>query len=264
MNSSRPAPNGHIPALIVDDEPLARRGIKALLKQFRAVEVIGECGDGLAAVEEIRTKKPALVFLDIQMPGLTGFEVIQKVGPAAMPVTIFVTAFDAHALQAFEVHAIDYLLKPINRDRFGAALERACAMIESRNVDDLHRKLDNLLAQRNAGAGYIRRLFVKHKDQVDIIPVDRIDWIEARDDYLCVVAEGKKHLVRERISDLGQQLDPSHFVRIHRSFIVRINRIKGLKPLFSGDQLVVLADNTELPMSRTYGKKVLALLRNIS
>jgi two-component system LytT family response regulator len=244
-------------ALIIDDEPLARKGIRSLLKNEADIEIAGECADGLEAVEAIQDKQPDLVFLDVQMPGLDGFGVIEAIGVGNMPVIVFVTAYDLHALRAFQVHAIDYLLKPLNADRFREALDRARRMATTSRPGDLGTRMLNLLKSvRPRGERYTERFVIRSLGRVTVVPVGEVDWIQAEGDYVELHSlHGKKHLLREKISVLEENLDPSVFIRIHRSSIVRIDRIRELRPHFNGDHAVYLQDGTRLSLSRTYRKR---------
>jgi two-component system LytT family response regulator len=253
-------------ALIVDDEPLARRSIRALLAGDAAIAVAGECANGAEALAMIRAGGIDLLFLDIQMPGMTGFELLEALSPAPLPAVIFVTAFDEFALRAFEVQSVDYLLKPFDDDRFYKALARAKAEVSRRDVASTQRKLLGLLEELRGGAaapargGYLSRLMLRSTGRVLMVGVDDIDWIEADGDYARLTTGGKQHLLRETFSELEQHLDPGAFVRIHRSYIVRIDRIRELRPQSNGDYRVYLRDGTQLPLSRTYREQVLALL----
>ncbi len=234
-----------IHALIVDDEPLARRGIRVRLERAGDVEVIGECASGSEAVTVIRHLEPDLVFLDVQMPGLDGFDVVERVGVERMPPVVFVTAYDAHALRAFGVHALDYLLKPIDDERFDTAVERARRRIGEREAMGRH------LA---AALGDLRprRILIKDRGRVVILNEADVDWVEAEGDYVRVHAGGRGHLLRETMSAMEERLDPASFARIHRSTIVNVSRIRELKPLPNREYTVVLEDGTKLRLSRSY------------
>jgi two-component system LytT family response regulator len=232
-------------ALIVDDEPLARRAVRRLLGKH-AVEIVAECGDGVSAVRLIRNTRPDLVFLDIQMPEMDGFQVVSEVGADAMPVTIFVTAHDRFALRAFDAHAVDYVLKPISRKRFELALSRARQRIAG-NPDraELRRLVDSL-----AAPAYADRLAVPDRGRVRLIATADIDWIAAEGNYVLIHAGGREHELRETLVQLAAKLDPAQFLRIHRSTIVNVDRISEIQPWFRGHHRVVLVDGTELRMSR--------------
>ncbi|MFQ5568311.1 MAG: LytR/AlgR family response regulator transcription factor [Rhodothermales bacterium] len=257
-----------IRTLIVDDEPLAREGIRVLLQRDRGVDIVGECDNGREAVAAIETLAPDLVFLDVQMPEMDGFEVLAHVHPDRMPVIVFVTAYDEHALRAFDVHALDYLLKPYKDERFLTALERAKTQIQQQNVNDLSRRLVAMLEQtpgRNQRSvappvpedePYLARLVVKAGGRVFFIKVEEIDWIEAADYYVRIHVGGKSHLLRETMTNLEQQLDPRKFLRIHRSTIVQLDRVVALEPYFHGDYVVLMQDGTQLKMSRRQRHKL--------
>jgi two-component system, LytTR family, response regulator len=236
--------------LIVDDEPLARRAIRRLLDKRDGIEIVGECGDGESAVRLIRELAPDLVFLDIQMPEMDGFAVIREVGANAMPVTIFVTAHDRFAVRAFDAHAADYVLKPIARARFDIALTRA----KQRIAGELDRaELRRVLASLEriaASRGYLDRLAVPDRGRIHFVAVRDIDWLEAQGNYVVVHARGRDHDLRETLAKLEDKLDPADFVRIHRSTIVNVHRIREIQPWFHGHHRVVLEDGTELRMSR--------------
>jgi two-component system, LytTR family, response regulator len=236
-----------IRALVVDDEPLARRGIRVRLERAGGVDVIGECANGADAISAIRDLDPDLVFLDVQMPGLGGFDVIERVGVDQMPPVVFVTAYDAHALRAFDVHALDYLLKPIDDERFDTAVERARRRIAERQAGAADRQLAAALEDLRA-----RRILIKDRGRVVIVNESDVDWIEAEGDYVRVHAGGRGHLLRETMASMEQRLDPASFARIHRSTIVNVSRIKELKPHTNREYTVVLRDGTQLRLSRSY------------
>lgn len=250
--------SGKIKALIVDDEPLARRNLRLLLAKDPQIEILDECRNGREAVKAINTLSPDLIFLDIQMPEMDGFDVLANVGPDQIQAIIFVTAFDQYALKAFDVHALDYLLKPFDDERFGHALTRAKAQIEAREINRLSKRLIALLeereSERNApaqGKGYLTRVMIKAAGRVVLLKVDEIDFIEADGNYAKLHVGKKAHLLREKMNDLEGQLDPARFVRIHRSVIVNLDRIKEMHPHFNGDYIVVLEDGRQLRLSRT-------------
>lgn len=247
-----------IRTLIIDDEPLARRNLRLLLEKDPQIEILEECRNGREAVKAINTLSPDLIFLDIQMPEMDGFDVLARVGPEHIHAIIFVTAFDKYALKAFDVHALDYLLKPFDDDRFFHALERAKSQIEAREIDRLSKRLLALLeereGERNASKqqqGYLTRLMIKISGRVVLLKVDEIDFIEADGNYAKLHVGRKAHLLRERMHDLETRLDPAKFVRIHRSVIVNLDRIKEMHPHFNGDYVVVLEDGRQLKLSRS-------------
>jgi two-component system LytT family response regulator len=249
--------------LIVDDEPLAREGVRMLLEHDPEITAVLECADGRAAVSTIIETKPDLVFLDVQMPEMDGFEVLETVGVDLMPNTIFVTAYDKYALHAFEVHALDYLLKPFTNERFFKALERAKAQIKLRNDHSLNSQLTALLDHLKGGGDYLERLVVKTAGRISFVAVEEIDWIEAADTYVRLHVRRESYLVRGTMGGLEARLAPNKFLRIHRSTIVNLNRVKELKPLFHGEYLVQLHDGTELTSGRSYRNKLRPLLENL-
>ncbi|HEV2860626.1 MAG TPA: LytTR family DNA-binding domain-containing protein [Pyrinomonadaceae bacterium] len=250
-----------IRTLIVDDEPLARRNIRLLLEGDPEIDIVGEAASGREALSLIREHSPDLVFLDIQMPETDGFGVLERIEAAQMPVVVFVTAFDRYALRAFEFHALDYLLKPFDDARFEKALRRAKLQVEQRDIKDLSRRLIALLegrgepapadAEAREGPRYLSRLLVKSAGRVFFLKADEIDYVGAEDYYVRVHVGRKGHLLRETMNELESKLDPAQFVRIHRSTIVNLERIRELQQLFNGEYVVVLRDGTELKLSRS-------------
>lgn len=241
-----------IRALIVDDEPLARERIAALLAPDPEVDIAGTCVDGVAAVDAIRDLAPDLVFLDVQMPEVDGFEVVARIGVDRMPVVVFVTAFDRHALKAFDAHALDYLLKPFDEDRFREALSRAKSAIRAARAADLEERMRALLAERDAADRPLDRLVVKESGRLVFVRVDEVDWIEADGNYVRLHCGAASHMLREALGALESRLDPNRFVRIHRSTVVNLDRIREIQPLFHGEYRVVLEDGTRLTLSRGY------------
>jgi two-component system LytT family response regulator len=248
--------------LVVDDEPLAREGIRLLLETDSDIEAVHECTDGQAAVEAIIEMEPNLVFLDVQMPELDGFEVLEAVGVARMPHTIFVTAYDKYALQAFEVHALDYLLKPFTNERFFEALQRAKAQISFSEENRLSDRLSELLEHFKHGEDRLERLAIKSAGRIRFLDVEKIDWIEASDAYLRLHVGRESHLVRGTMSGIEARLDPGSFLRIHRSTIINLKSVKELQPLFHGEYAVTLLDGTYLTSGRSYREKLQSLLDN--
>ena len=241
-----------IRTLIIDDERIARRGIRALLRDEPDIEIIGECEDGAAAVTAIRDLHPDLVFLDIQMPELDGFEVIAALGRMRMPVIIFVTAYDEYAIKAFGVHALDYLLKPVKPMLMRRALQRARAILQYENTHEFTRKLNRLLDDVATARKYIRRFPIRASGGIYFIDVKEIDWIEAYGDYVRLHTGKKKHLLRKTLTVIHDELDPSEFIRVHRSAIVHIKSIGSMLALTNGDYAIHLSDGTTLTLSRTY------------
>ena len=248
-----------IRAIIVDDEPLARERIRTLLREESDMEIAAECGDGRKAVAAIRRHAPDLVFLDVQMPELDGFGVLEAVGAERVPVVIFVTAYDKYALRAFDVHALDYLLKPFDRERFHRAIDRARAQLRGQR-DAADRRILALLNEVRGAPKRLERLVVKSVGRVFFLRTDEIDWIESAGNYVKLHVGREAHLVRETMSALEAQLDPGMFVRIHRSTIVNLARIRELQPMFHGDYVVLLRDATELTLSRNYRDRLQRLL----
>ena len=243
-------------ALIVDDEPVARRRLRRLLRDIPGVEIAGESGDGRSAVADINALAPDVVLLDVQMPEMDGFAVVQALGRDRAPAIVFVTAFDRHALRAFEVHAVDFLLKPVTAGRLAAAMEEVRARLADRRGAGLDPRLMALLDEIAGSRRFLIRLPVKLRGKVVIVDLADVDWIEAADNYVTLHAGATSYLARETLTRLERELDPARFVRIHRSTIVQIDRIKELLPDFHGDFTVVLRDATRVALSRTYRRNV--------
>ena len=250
-----------IRTLIVDDEPLGRERIRALLARDPEIDVVEECPDGRRAVAAIERSRPDLVFLDVQMPEMDGFAVLEAIAGDRMPAIIFVTAYDRYAVQAFEVHALDYLLKSFDCDRFEAALERAKEEIHRSKTGVLSERLAGLLEDLQAKQKRLTRLVVKSGGRVVFLRVEEIDGVEAADNYVRIHAGRESHLIRETLQSLEGRLNPEKFLRIHRSTLVNVDRIRELQPIFHGDYLVKLNDGTELTLSRSYREKLLEPLR---
>ena len=242
--------------LVVDDEPLARERVVSLLQGEQDIELLGECRDGQEAIAAIQQLSPDLVFLDVQMPGADGFQVLQAVGPERMPMVIFVTAYDQHALRAFEVRALDYLLKPFDRDRFHHAVQRAKSSIEQQETGDLGRRLLALVKDLRPAAPKTDRLVVKSGGRLFFLRTDEIDWIEAAGNYARLHVGSDTHLLRETMTSLEGRLDPEKFFRIHRSRIVNMERIQELQPWFNGEYVVLLRNGTKVTLSRGYREKL--------
>jgi two-component system LytT family response regulator len=251
-----------IKTLIVDDEPLARERVRRFLRDESDIEFVGECGNGAEAVSKIKQEKPDLVFLDIQMPEKNGFEVIKSLDAKSIPTVIFVTAYDQYALQAFDVHALDYLLKPFNRERLHRAVLRAREHIENKTRGNLDERLMSLIADLKSEKKYLERLVVKSVGRVFFLKINEIDWIEAAGNYLKLHAGRESHLIRETMNGIEAKLNPDKFLRIHRSTVVNIDSIKELHPMFSGDYSVILRNGTELTLSRNYRERFLELFEN--
>ena len=255
-----------IRTLVVDDEPAARAAIRALLADDPEIHVVGECADGRTALDAIRSGAPDLLFLDVQMPEMDGFTLLSRLDVAELPVVIFVTAYDHYALRAFEVHAQDYLLKPFDDERFRRAVAHAKQQVRQGKLGALSERLVALLdgvARPPAVASngqYLKRLAIRTGSRVTILGVKDIDWIEAEGDYVKIHAARAWHLLRETMKHLEAQFDPTRFVRIHRSTIVNVERIKELQPYFRGEYVVVLHDGTSLKLSRGYKEHLEAAL----
>lgn len=253
-----------IRAVVVDDEPLARRGVQARLSRAQDFEVVATCGTGREAVAAIRTHSPDLVFLDVQMPGIDGFGVIREIGPERMPLVVFVTAYDAHAVRAFEINALDYLLKPIDDERFERALERVRANLTERHHGALGRRLAAIVGESASTSPpegrRETRLAVRDRGRTTLVDVDDLDWLGADGDYVRLYVGGRGLLLRETLAGMQARLDPNRFVRIHRSTIVNVTRVRELRALPNGEQVVLLRDGTQLRLSRTYRSRVGMLL----
>jgi two-component system LytT family response regulator len=239
--------------VIVDDEPLARKRLRRLLREHADVEVVSECRNGREAVEAVRRGRPDLVFLDVQMPGLDGFDVIEQVGPDHIPAVIFVTAYAEHAIRAFEVSALDFLLKPFGAERLARSLERVRKQASVKPADnaDLYRRLLAAVSKETKPA-YLTRLLVKSRGRVVFLRAEEIDRIGAAGKYVRLYAGADYHLLRESMHALERKLDPSRFKRIHRSTIVNLDSIRECAPLFHGELRAILRDGTELTVSRRY------------
>ncbi|MBC7798537.1 MAG: response regulator transcription factor [Pyrinomonadaceae bacterium] len=250
-------------ALIVDDEPLARSIIRRLLDEIPDVEIIGEASNGLEAVVMLDKHNPDLVFLDVQMPEMDGFAALEAIEPEKLPVVIFVTAFDQYALRAFDAHAVDYLLKPFDDERFTKAVTRAKIQINGKNSGDAEQtgqQLLDLLKIINAKNSFLERFVVKNVGRVLLVKASDVDWIEAQDNYVSLHVGKTAHLIRETMQNLETRLDPNRFARIHRSTIVNIDSIKELHFDFNGDQTVLLKDGQKLILSRRYRQKLSDIL----
>ena len=249
-----------IRALIVDDEELARDRIASLLAEQNDVEVVGTCADGPSAVEAIERERPDLVFLDVQMPGMDGFEVIENLDRDHVPAVVFVTAHDAHAIRAFEIHALDFLLKPFDQTRFEKALERARAQLSRDKSSTIDSRLVSLLEELRDERKYPERLIVKSSGRVFFVRAEDIDWVEASGNYVKIHTKSEAHLLRESMKNMEAKLDPKTFVRIHRSAIVNIDRIKELEPWFHGEYVVIMRDGTRLTASRVFSDRLSAAI----
>ena len=242
-----------IKVLIDDDELLGRERICSLLSKHADIKIVGECVNGREAVEAIQNLNPDLVFLDVQMPKIDGFEVVEIIGTENMPAVILVTAYDEYAIRAFEINAVDYLLKPFDKERFEKAVDRAKREIKRQeSPTEIRENLRELLKEVKNEPQFLKRIPVKSASGTTFVPTEEIDWIAASGHYLELHIGNKTHLIREKLSVIETQLDPQIFARIHRSTIVNIDRIKSLHPIFNGDQLVILKDGRELNLRRNY------------
>ena len=241
-------------ALIVDDEPLARRGVVLRLRKFKDIEIAGQCGDGVSAVEKILELSPDLVFLDVQMPGMDGFEVLRAVPKEKLPNVIFLTAYEQHALRAFEVHALDYLLKPVDDERFAAAIGRARKLVDSSLKTRMAERVLQMLDQTQAN--FVSRFTVQTGPRIQIVQADDVEWIGATGDYAELHAHGRAYLLRETMASLEQRLNPANFLRIHRSRIVRAENIVELRSIENREFIVRLSDGSEHRSSRTHANRL--------
>ncbi|HEX6748874.1 MAG TPA: LytTR family DNA-binding domain-containing protein [Longimicrobium sp.] len=269
-------PQPPLRVVVVDDEPLARRTLRVLLEPEEGVEIVAEAGNGAEALEAVAATAPDLVFLDVQMPEMDGFEVLNALGPDRTPAVIFVTAFDEHAVRAFDAEAADYLLKPFDDERFRRALARARARIGDARVRDLASRLARMLSPASPlpnppipqtpetaatpPSAYAERIVVKKNSRVTLLDVRTVDWIEAADYVVRIHAAGAVHVLREPIAELEQRLDPRRFFRIHRSTIVNLGSVKELQPLFHGEYVVIMRDGAELRLSRARRDRLQQLL----
>jgi two-component system LytT family response regulator len=241
-----------IRCLVVDDEPLGRERITTLLKAVPEAEVVGECDTGSAAIQAIRELTPDLLFLDVQMPEVDGFGVLAEIAEPITPAVIFVTAYDQYAIRAFEVHAQDYLLKPFDPDRFYAAFQLAAQRIESRRADLTHARLLALLEDLERDRPRRTRVPIRTGGRVFFLPVEDIDWLEAADNYVRIHAKGDIHVVRQTLQHMEESLPQSIFVRVHRSAIINVTRIREIQPWFSGEYTVLLQDGSSVHTSRRF------------
>lgn len=248
---------GLIRAVVVDDEPLAREGLKLHLGHHRDVEVVGEAADGRHAVNVVTSLKPDLLFLDVQMPLLDGFDVVDALAAGPMPVVVFVTAFDRYAMKAFEVHAIDYLLKPFTAERFEAAMARARDEIEAVGSSDARKRLLELIAERAGEAAHLQRFVIKSGEGYRLVPAGEVASFEAQGNYVRLTTGSGHHLLRITMAELEKRLDPKRFARIHRSTMVNIDRIKEITPAWHGDFEVLLHDGQRLRLSRNFRDRLL-------
>ncbi len=248
--------NQKLRALIVDDETLSREKIRSLLEKRSDFEICGESANGLEAYEAIRKQNPDLVFLDIQMPELDGFALIDAIGLDNMPALILVTAYDCYAIQAFEKNALDYLLKPFSEKRFFAALDRAVTQIQNHSNDNHQNGLRGALDDYRMERRFVERLVIKTTRRIFFVKLEEIDWIEAQGNYVAIHVGSDTHLMRETMRNLEDRLNPQKFLRIHRSCIVNVDRIKEMQPNIGNDYVVHLDNGESLVMSRRYREKM--------
>ena len=268
--ATRPAlrPKTALRVLLVDDEPLALRKLRRLLSTERDIQIIAECGDGKSAAEAIHRHAPDLVFLDIQIPELDGFQVVESLSVDELPVIVFVTAYDEHALRAFDAHALDYLLKPVGRERFRESLDRARARVsERRAAGVIDARLLALYNERTSGRDTdlgrrLTRIAVKHGGRAFFVRADEVDWVEAADNYVRLHVGATTHLLRESLRTLETKLDPRIFLRVHRSAIVNVDAIRELQPWFHGDHVIILRSGARLTCSRRYDERLRQMLAN--
>jgi two-component system LytT family response regulator len=249
-----------IRALIVDDEPLPRERIRTLLAEHRNIELIGECRNGQEALHTILSERPDLVFLDIQMPELDGFEVLKAIGPALLPAIIFVTAFDEYAIRAFEVNVMDYLLKPINAARFEKAVLRAIERLAQPDAHGADRKLLDFVERLRAQQQYTSRFVVRSGARLSFVRASDVDWIDVADNYVRLHVAGREYFVRDTLKSVEMRLNPEAFIRVHRSIIINFDRVETIEPYSHGEYLVTLKDGTKLTTSRSYSGRLRRLL----
>jgi two-component system LytT family response regulator len=248
--------------LLVDDEPLARAGLRVLLARDPDVSAIHEARNGKEAVETIRRVRPDLVFLDVQMPEMDGFAVLQELGAKQMPAVVFVTAHDKYAIQAFEINAVDYLLKPVTEERFAKALARAKSSLQSRPADEASLQILSLLETIAVPQRSLKRLAVRSAGKTVFVDIEDVDWMEAAENYVQIHAGRAEHLLHVTMNVLEKQLDPGLFLRIHRSVIVNVTRIKELQPVTHGEYVITLTNGVRLQSGRMYNEKLKTLAAN--
>jgi two-component system LytT family response regulator len=271
--TSATSSTGNLTTIVVDDESLARRGLKLRLAELEGVEVLAECRNGREAIEAIREFEPDLVFLDIQMPGLDGFDVVRELQADHMPLIVFVTAFDQYAISAFDVHAVDYVLKPVEEARLEEAVSRARNRLAGTVKGDQKQRLLEVIVELTGksesaieemlqadGPGYPDKLTIKDGPEVVLVPTQDIEWVDAAGDYMCIHAGGETHVMRSTMKDLEAQLDPTRFQRIHRSTLVNLERVVKLSSHINGEYFLTLDCGACLKMSRTYRDSVAHLL----
>jgi two-component system LytT family response regulator len=254
------SPPAKIRTVIVDDMDLARSRTRRFLTTDPEIEIICECSGGREAINAINNLKPDLVFLDVEMPEVSGFDVLDAIRVEPMPAVIFVTAYDQFTLRAFNVHALDYVLKPFDQARLKRSLERAKRALRQTKQTDINEQLQSVLHNAKPEPKFLKRIAVKSGERTVFLPVNDIDWVSTAGNYLELHVGKQTHLIRERMCELETKLDPTKFVRIHRLSLINIERIKEMQPLFNGDYVVILHNGTQLTLSRTYREKLFALI----
>ncbi len=249
-----------IRVLLSDDEALARERLRSLLDDEPDVEIVAECGDGKSAIAVIKREKPDLVFLDIQMPEIDGFGVVSALRDQVMPLTIFVTAYDRYAMKAFEVHALDYLLKPVSKERLSEALDHARKQLQHPSEATFQRRVLNLLSDLDSRQSPPQRIVIKADGEIVCLKPQEIDWAESAGNYVCLHVGPATHILRETITSLESRLGHHQFLRVHRSTLVNVDRIKTLRPSLYGDYSILLRDGTKLTLSRGFRENVLKRL----
>lgn len=241
-----------IKTVIVDDEPLSRERLRKLISKEEDLELTKACENGQEAIDYLKKELPDLLFLDIQMPEINGFEVLKRIEYESIPCIVFVTAYDEYALRAFEVNALDYLLKPFDQQRFQKAISRVKNQLQNKTQAQLGTRLTKLVNTLDKNSNYLDRIMIKSNGRVYFVKTNEIDWIEAAGNYLKLHCDKKNHMVRDTMSNMEEKLDPDQFFRIHRSVIVNIEKIRELQPWFHGDYMITLLDGQKLTMSRNY------------
>lgn len=250
-----------IKTLVVEDDPLARKRIEELLQNDSQIELVGSCGDGEDAVIQIEKNQPELIFLDIQLPGIDGFEILKLINPKFFPHIIFATAYDQYAVKAFEYNTIDYLLKPFEDQRFYRALNSAKERILHQDKGQVFDQVQSMLNYLKKDGGFLKRFLIKQEDRIHIIPIDEIQWIEADGYNMKIISHDQEYTLRETMKELESKLDPEVFLRIHRSYIINIDYVKEIQEWFKGDYMAILKNNKKLTISRSYYKKVMNHLK---
>ena len=247
---------------IADDEPLARERLRAMLQRRDGYRIVAECNDGVQAVEALAGHNIDLLFLDVQMPGLDGFQILEAVDAGPLPMIVFVTAFNDYALRAFDVSALDYLLKPFDKDRFEKTLARVEERFATRQASGISEEIRELIRGLSTAAApsHVSRFPIRANGEIYFVRVEDVDWIDAEGNYVALHAAGRRHLVRDTIKSLETRLDPAKFVRVHRSAIINVDRLRKLQPYFHGEYVITLQDGTTLTSSRTYSERLRALL----